>query len=85
MNTDAAAVLSAVQVKENKAVSAHEKGHSRRNNTYFFLRILFTVSGFFIAILVNLFFPQTADVEIKDYRLNIFGMNVGLTSSCFQR
>ena len=79
MNTDAAAVLSAVQVKDNKAVSAHEKGHSRRNNTYFFLRILFTVSGFFIAILVNLFFPQTADVEIKDYRLNFFGMNVGLT------
>ena len=65
-------------VKENssdrpKAVWDH------RNNTFLLLKILFTVSGFIIAIIVNIFFPQKAAVELKNYGVSIASAVIGLT------
>lgn len=47
-------------------------------NTYFMLtRILFTISGFIVAIAVNILFPQKADVEFKTYYLNTGNLTFG--------
>lgn len=48
-----------------------------KNNKYMMLSILFTVSGFIIAILTNALFPQKADVQIKDYYLNVGNLKIG--------
>ena len=76
MNT--ATVKLSAPVKE----SSHERTKAvlnYKNNAYLLLKILLTVSGFIVAIAVNIFFPQKAAVEIKDYVLNIFGLNISLT------
>ena len=75
------AVLSASPRTENKGQKAEQtavkKGY--RSNTYFLLKLLLTVSGFIIAIGVNLFFPQKAEIVIKDYALSAFGLTLNLT------
>ncbi len=75
------AVLSASPRTENKGQKAEQtavkKGY--RSNTYFLLKLLLTVSGFIIAIGVNLFFPQKAEIVIKDYALSAFGLALNLT------
>ena len=43
------------------------------------LKFLLTLSGFAIAVIVNIVFPQKAAVEIKDYAVNAFGLTFGLT------
>lgn len=40
------------------------------------LKILFTISGFIVAILVNVLFPQKADVTFKIYTLNILNLRI---------
>lgn len=64
--------------KENSA-DRTRTGFNYKNNLYYALKVLFTISGFIIAIGVNLFFPQKAAVEFKNYALNAFGKTVGLT------
>ena len=75
------AVLSASPRTENKGQKAEQtavkKGY--RSNTYFLLKLLLTVSGFIIAIGVSLFFPQKAEIVIKDYALSAFGLTLNLT------
>ncbi len=56
-----------------------------KNGAYFLLKALLTVSGFVIAVAVNIFFPQKAAVEIKNYTLSIFGLNIGLTMNDLYR
>ncbi len=50
-----------------------------RHNGYFALKLLLTLSGFIIAIIVNIAFPQKAAVEFKTYTLSVFGLNIDLT------
>ena len=41
-------------------------------NTHYLLGVLFTASGLIFAQLVNWYFPQLAEVEIKTYEINLF-------------
>ena len=50
-----------------------------KHNGFFALKVLLTLSGFIIAIIVNIAFPQKAAVEFKTYTLGIFGLNIDLT------
>ncbi|MBQ8967546.1 ABC transporter permease [Ruminococcus sp.] len=72
-----AAVKLSATVKE-KSPAAEKAPWNYRSNGYLLLKILLTVSGFIIAIGVNIFFPQKAAVEIKEYILSIFGLNISL-------
>ena len=45
-----------------------------KHNGYFALKLLLTLSGFLIAIIVNIAFPQKAAVEFKTYTLSAFGL-----------
>ena len=40
----------------------------------FFLLVLFSVAGLIAALLVNWFFPQTADVAIREYKVEPLGI-----------
>ncbi|MBQ5312181.1 MAG: ABC transporter permease subunit [Oscillospiraceae bacterium] len=66
-------------VSPEKFVS-HEKQNKwgYKNNTYYVLKILFTIAGFLAAIVVNITFPQKADVTFEEYTLTAFGYNIGL-------
>ena len=76
MSTAAVKLLSPVRA-EQKSKTKSAWGY--KNNAYYQLKILFTVSGFIIAIGVDIFFPQKAAVEIKQYALSAFGLNICLT------
>lgn len=73
------AVKSAVTVPQKKTEEKPQAQWNYRNDLYFILKMLFTVSGFLIAIGVNIFFPQKASVEFKNYAVNAFGLTFGLT------
>ena len=62
-----------------KADSKTKAAWNYKNNVYFLLKILFAVSGFIIAALVNTAFPQKAAVEIKNYVISAFSYNISLT------
>lgn len=61
----------------NKALGKDELIWNYKNAKYMLLKILFTISGFVLAILVNILFPQKADVEIKTYTLNLLNLKIG--------
>lgn len=74
--------MSTAALKLSVAVNADSKTVSAwnyKNNAYFLLKMLFTVSGFIIAIGVNILFPQKAAVEIKQYVLSLLGVDISLT------
>lgn len=48
-----------------------------KSTGYMLLRILFTISGFFVAIAVNILFPQKANVEFTTYFFNIANLRIG--------
>lgn len=54
-------------------------GWGYRHNGYYLLKILFTVSGFIAAIIINITVPQKAAVEFKTYILNAFGYSFSIT------
>ncbi len=64
---------------EDLAAEKQKIGWNYRNNAYFLLKIMLTVSGFLAAIIINVVFPQKADVVIKTYTLSAFGYNLDLT------
>lgn len=66
------AVLPAARIKESAAVK-DEKKTGRIDKRYIFSLIL-TISGFIIAIGVNIFFPQKAEVVFKEYIITAFGL-----------
>lgn len=71
-------------VKLSAPVKADSKAKKKaawnyKNNVYFLLKILFAVSGFIIAALVNTAFPQKAAVDIKNYVISAFSFNISLT------
>ena len=66
-----------VKKTENRKIQAVKWGY--KHNGYFLLKILFTVSGFAAAMIVNIAFPQRAPVEFNDYTLNLFGLKMSLT------
>ncbi len=72
-----AAVELTAPIAENSSSKA-KTAWNYKNNAYFLLKLLFTVSGFIIAIGVNILFPQKAAVEIKQYTLSAFGLAVDL-------
>ncbi|MBR6337645.1 MAG: ABC transporter permease [Ruminococcus sp.] len=74
----ATAALPAAAVKEKRNDKSRTKSAGRINAGYFF-KILLTVSGFIIAILVNIFFPQKAAVVFKEYILTAFGLAFHIT------
>lgn len=78
MNGDIAVkrAITAPQKKEKEKVKT---AWNYRSNSYYALKLLFTLSGFIIAVIVNTVFPQKAAVEIKDYAVNAFGLTVSLT------
>lgn len=82
MNGEAAVKL-AGQVKgkspDRAAAGKPKVGWNYRNNAYFLLKILLTVSGFIAAIIINIAFPQKADIDIKTYTLSAFGFDLDLT------
>ena len=49
-----------------------------RHNGYYALKTLFTLAGFIIAIIVNIMFPQKAEVEFKTYIISAFGLQLSL-------
>ena len=51
--------------------------YNYKNTKYMLLKILFTISGFVAAILINILFPQKADVEFKTYTLNLLNLKIG--------
>lgn len=67
-------ILKKEQTAEKAAVNWGYK-----HNGYYLLKTLFTVSGFIIAIITNIVFPQKAAVEIKDYIITAFGLSIKLT------
>ncbi len=76
--------MSTTAVKLSSPVKAEQNGKARsawgyQNNAYYLLKILFTVSGFIIAVGVNIFFPQKAALEIKNYVIRAFNLNIKLT------
>ncbi|ADU22525.1 ABC transporter permease [Ruminococcus albus] len=76
--------MSTTAVKLSSPVKAEQNGKARsawgyKNNAYYLLKILFTVSGFIIAAGVNIFFPQKAALEIKNYVIRAFNLNIKLT------
>lgn len=76
--------MSTAAVKLSAPVKADSKAKTKaawnyKSNTYFLLKLLLTVSGFIIAVLVNIAFPQKAAVVIKQYVLSAFGLNISLT------
>ena len=75
MNAATAAQLSAPAIKAEKA--AARKGV--KNNLFFTLKILFTITGFLAAIIINIVFPQKADVNIKTYTLSTSLFEIDLT------
>ena len=77
MNNAAAASLGAQNTAAEKEKATVRWGY--KHNGYFALKVLLTLSGFLIAIIVNIAFPQKAAVEFKTYTLSIFGLNIGLT------
>ncbi len=55
------------------------------SNKRFIALALFTLAGLVAALLASLFFPQIADVEIKLYDINLFGLTIQLDiSQAFQ-
>ena len=76
--------MSTAAVKLSAPVKADSKAKRKaawnyKNNVSFLLKILFTVSGFIIAAGVNLTFPQKAAVDIKNYVITAFSINISLT------
>ena len=76
--------MSTAAVKLSASVKAESKKKTKaawnyKTNSYFLLKLLFTVSGFIIAAGVNIFFPQKAAVEIKNYVISAFSYNISLT------
>ena len=76
--------MSTAAVKLSAPVKADSKAKTKaawnyKNNVYFLLKILFAVSGFIIAALVNTAFPQKAAVDIKNYVITAFSINISLT------
>ena len=54
-----------------------ERGEHHKNtitNQKYLVSAGVTIAGLFAAILVNRFFPQIADVEIKEYKVHPFGL-----------
>ena len=77
MNDAAALELKAPKTAAEKQKPAVAWGY--KHNGYFALKVLLTLSGFIIAIIVNIAFPQKAAVEFKTYTLSLFGLNIDLT------
>ncbi len=76
--------MSTAAVKLSAPVKADSKAKTKaawnyKNNVYFLLKLLLTVSGFIIAVLVNIAFPQKAAVVMGQYVLSAFGLNISLT------
>ena len=76
MNDAAALELKAPKTADEKQKPAVAWGN--KHNGYFALKVLLTLSGFIIAIIVNIAFPQKAAVEFKTYTLSLFGLNIDL-------
>lgn len=66
----------------------HKRERQTKNiisNKRFIALALFTITGLVAALLSSLFFPQIADVEIKLYDINLFGLTVQMDiSQAFQ-
>lgn len=83
---DAAKTLKVNRIKAeniNEDMKKKVTAWNYKNNKYFLLKILLTIAGFIISIFINILYPQKADVEIKEYVINIsnkeinFSMNTG--------
>ncbi|MBR1739780.1 MAG: ABC transporter permease [Ruminococcus sp.] len=75
--TQTAAVKPAAREKGDDIALALPAKKSREK-LLFTLSALFTAAGFAAAILVNLYFPQKAEIRIKDYILTIAGLAIRL-------
>lgn len=49
-----------------------------KHNGYYLLKGLVTIAGFIAAIIINIVFPQKADVVFKTYIISAFGFNISL-------
>ncbi len=74
------ALKSGLQTKAANEKPAEKQGvkWGYKHNGYYALKMLFTVSGFIIAIITNIVFPQKAAVEFKTYMISAFGLRVSL-------
>lgn len=80
MNTPADASINYSDSKKRPAflprASRSQKAGNLIENKTFILLSIFTVSGFIIAIFVNLLFPQIAEIKIKPYTVYGFKLNI---------
>ena len=67
--------LTAKSINKKDRVSSETWNY--KNTSFMLFKILFTISGFIIAIAVNILFPQKADVEFVTYYLNVGKYSIG--------
>ena len=61
----------------NKESRVSSEAWNYKNTSFMIFKILLTISGFIIAIAVNVLFPQKADVEFTTYYLNVGNLTIG--------
>ncbi|MBR1751223.1 MAG: ABC transporter permease [Ruminococcus sp.] len=79
MNAGAALTHTPAIARSVKDKEKTKAKNSVKSNICFWLRVLFTIAGFIIAIAVNVFFPQKADVPINQYTISLFNLSIDLS------